>query len=90
VGLILDSASAPAGEGGRLHGDVPGATPGVWCRRLAAAAPPAEPSSVSREARMPDVGSEVSHYRIVDKLGEGGPAFARRPSPCELRRGLAV
>jgi len=38
------------------------------------------------------IGEDVGRYRIVGKLGAGGPAFVRRtvPSHAELRRGLAV
>jgi hypothetical protein len=36
------------------------------------------------------IGSNIGPYRVLDKLGEGGPAFARRTIMRELRRGLAV
>ena len=29
-------------------------------------------------------------YAVLDKIGEGGPAFARGVARCELRRVLAV
>jgi hypothetical protein len=38
----------------------------------------------------PLIGQTLSHYRIVEKLGGGGPAFARASVDRELRRGLAV
>jgi hypothetical protein len=38
---------------------------------------------------MPNIGQTLSHDRIVDKLGEGGPASARGHPARELRRGLA-
>jgi len=37
---------------------------------------------------MPDVGTDVSHYRIVSAIGAGGPP-PLRSIHAELRRGLA-
>ena len=36
------------------------------------------------------IGQTVSHYRVFEKLGGGGPAFARDAFDRELLRGLAV
>jgi len=35
-------------------------------------------------------GTTVSRYRVLEKLGEGGPASAQRGLRPQLRRGLAV
>jgi hypothetical protein len=32
----------------------------------------------------------LAHYRLIKRIGAGGPAFARGRTMCELRRGLAV
>jgi serine/threonine-protein kinase len=50
----------------------------------------AGPSTSLRAGDDPLIGQTLSHYRIVEKLGGGGPAFARECVDGELRRGLAV
>lgn len=35
------------------------------------------------------IGSLLGPYRVLEKLGKGGPAFARARIPGELRRDLA-
>jgi hypothetical protein len=47
-------------------------------------------ANASRTDRDPLIGQTLSHYRIVARLGGGGPAFARAWVHRELRRGLAV
>jgi hypothetical protein len=50
----------------------------------------AGPSTSVRAGPDPLIGQTLSHYRIVEKLGGGGPAFARASVDRELRRVLAV